>query len=305
MQIGARIDEAGDTMAGTGQFGVFHALATGLLDGFDDGAGALYGDHFVFVAMKDPEGGGFQDLGVFDIAAATEGDAGGKDTWILGGDAEGAAAAHGGAGEVEAVWVDGQVFGEIGDEGEEVGGYLVFPADVGGGALGGEEEAGLFGQVFFVGPDFGCATELGFVVGAALAGAMEPDDEGVAFGAIQLGAAPELVVQSLFGDAFGKLSGNLLGIRPFFEGGITALFAQEAADVVLVFLGELIEWEAVLVEVGAAADFDLFVGELDEVALELRFAVTGSPLAWRISGLRPGEQETEGEGAKEQVHAAC
>ena len=167
--------------------------------------------------MKDPEGGGFQDLGVFDIATAAERDAGGKDTGILGGDAEGAEAAHGGTGEVEAVWVYGQIFGEIGDEGKEVVCHLVFPADVSGRALGSEEEAGLFGQVVFVGPDFRCATELRFVVGAALAGAMEPDDEGVALGAIQLGAAPELVVQALFGDSFSKLPGDLLGVLPFFE----------------------------------------------------------------------------------------
>ena len=53
MQIGTRIDEARDAMAGTCQFGVFHPLAASLLYGRDNGAGALHRDHFIFVAMED------------------------------------------------------------------------------------------------------------------------------------------------------------------------------------------------------------------------------------------------------------
>ena len=88
---------------------------------------------------------------------------------------------------------------------------------------------------------------------------MQPDDERVAAGAVQLGAAPELVVQALLGNAFCKLAGDLLRIRALFQAGIAALFAQEAADVVLVFFGELVQRQAELVEVAAALDLDLLL----------------------------------------------
>ena len=255
--------------------------------------------------MEGPDGGVFEGLGLFGVAPTTKRDDGGEDAGVKGGEVPGAGAAHGGAGEVEAGFVDGQFVGEIGDERHEVGGDFVFPADVTAWALRGEDEAGAFGLVFGAAEGLGGTAHLRFVVVAALAGAVEPDDEGVALVALPFRVAIELVVQALSRHGFDESSGDFVGVRSVFEASVTGLLAQEAAHVGLIGGGEFVQRQLEDLKVGGALDFDFVGGELDELAFESGLAVGGGPGAF-FGGGEGGEQQErgceEGQSAGEGVH---
>src|SRR5690606_3390222 len=131
--------------------------------------------------------------------------------------------------------------------------HLVLPANVTRGALRSQHETRSLLLVGLIHPQFGRAAHLRLIVIAALSRAMQPDDQRVASSGLKLGIAPDLVVQALFGDAFGELAGDLLRIGALLEARITPFLTQQAVDIVLVLFGETIQRQAKLVEITPAA----------------------------------------------------
>ena len=292
-------------MALAGELAVVDACAAGRFDRGDHAAGAIDRDHVVLVTMEDPDGRVFEYFAILRVTTAAERHHGGKDLRILRRDVPRATAAHAAAGEVETIVIDGQMVREIRDEGEHVRGHLVLPANVARGALRREEEARLLLLRGLRGPVLRRAAELRLIVAAALARAVQPHDDRIALGGIEFGIAPDLVVQPLLGDTLRELARDLVRIRTFFEAGIAAFFAQQAAHVLLIGGGEFGERQLELIQIRAAADADLGFGKLHQLAFEGRFAVAGGPGArgkGRRGGVEGGGDKKEGE---ELLHGAA
>ena len=271
------IDLVGDAVVAVGEFGVF-GFGAFLFEGLDHGAALLNGNSGVFGAVEDPDGDLLEGSGGGGVAASGDGDAGGEEFGLLGEEVEGAVAAHGVAGEVDALFVDGKILHEFLDDFHDVVGLGSIPT-VFVGALGGDDEAGALAVVVVVAEGTGLSGGVGGHDIAAAA--VEVDDERVAgiLGAAEFAIAEDAVFEVVAFGAF-PFAGEEFGEFPVVFGVVFVgwSFLFPLFDPSLVLLGEFGEVEGEGAAVALAEDGDLAILGADVFGGDGLFAVGGFPL---------------------------